>query len=195
MEETEMADTQPRSAAERDLRLLHLDHFNVPVRDLEVARKFYCEVLGGEVVVEAVWPGYNLGRPRGAHLDIQLFPGEANLNTFWQPWGFPAPDQVFPHRAFRVKDAAKLDELKAKLEGAQVPFVLVTKEAANEGEQVSVSLYFHDPDGNQLELRCEAYPFRRDVQVGGFDPAVQYYPWREWRALVPDGGSLPDGGK
>jgi catechol 2,3-dioxygenase-like lactoylglutathione lyase family enzyme len=189
-----MADTQPRSAAERDLRLLHLDHFNVPVRDLEVARRFYCEVLGGEVVVEAIWLGHNQGRVRGAHLDIQLFPGEANLNAFWQPWGFPATDQVFPHRAFRVADAAKLDELLARLERAGVPTVLVTKKQAKEGEQVPVSLYFHDPDGNQLELRCEAYPYSRDMQVGAFDPGAQYYPWREWRALVPDGGA-PEGGQ
>jgi catechol 2,3-dioxygenase-like lactoylglutathione lyase family enzyme len=173
---------------------MRLDHFNVPVRDLEVARKFYCEVLGGEVVVEAIWLGYNQGRVRGAHLDIQLFPGEANLNAFWQPWGFPANDQVFPHRAFRVKDAAKLDELVARLESAGVPTVLVTKNEANEGDSVPVSLYFHDPDGNQLELRCDAYPFRGDVQLGSFDPEVQYYPWGKWRALVPDGGA-PEGGR
>src|SRR5881296_836011 len=75
-------DVQPKSAAERDLRLLRLDHFNVPVRDLEVARKFYCEVLGGEVVIEATWLGHNARRVRGAHLDIQLFEGEANLNAY-----------------------------------------------------------------------------------------------------------------
>ena len=78
----------------------------------------------------------NQGRVRGAHLDIQLFPGEANLNAFWQPWGFPATDQVFPHRAFRVKDAAKLDELMARLEGARVPTVLATRKEVTEGEPV-----------------------------------------------------------
>ena len=48
--------------------------------------------------------------------------------------------------------------------------------------------------GNQLELHCEAYPFRRGMQVGPFDPSVQYYPWREWRAGVEDGGA-PSGGR
>src|SRR5437763_12571209 len=87
-------DVQPRSAADRDLRLLRLDHFNVPVRDLEVARKFYCEVLGGFVVAEPEWDRHRSGRSVGAHLDFQLFNGDGHLNVFWQPWGQPAPDQL-----------------------------------------------------------------------------------------------------
>ena len=63
-----MVDTRPRSAADRDLRLLRLDHFNVPVRDLEVARKFYCEVLGGFVVGFLIWQ---------KKFPKQLAPGEA----------------------------------------------------------------------------------------------------------------------
>ena len=49
----EMASTGRKSAADRDLRFLRLDHFTVPVRDLNVAREFYCGVLGGAVVAEA----------------------------------------------------------------------------------------------------------------------------------------------
>jgi len=187
-----MADTQPRSAAERDLRLLHLDHFNVPVRDLNVARRFYCDVLGGAVIAEPEWRRLGGGRRRGAHLDVQLFNDQGHINAFWQPWGQPAPDQVFPHRAFRVSDAARLDEMIGRLVDAQVPYILATVLAtgqdAQEGAPVPVSLYFRDPDGNQLELRCEAYPFRPAIKVGVFDPTLQYYPWRDWRAAVEDGG-------
>jgi catechol 2,3-dioxygenase-like lactoylglutathione lyase family enzyme len=171
---------------------MNLDHFNVPVRDLNVARRFYCEVLGGEVVMEASWRRHDGGWARGAHVDIQLFDGEGHMNAYWQPWGQPAPDQLFPHRAFRIASAEKLDELLTRLKRSGVPYVLVTREAAGPGALVPVAAYLRDPDGNQLELRCEAYPFRSDIHVGAFDTTVQYYPWREWRALVPDGGS-PDG--
>ena len=190
-----MADAMPRSAAERDLRLLHLDHFNVPVRDLNVARRFYCEVLGGAVVMEAGWHLENRDWPRGAHLDIQLFDGEGHMNAYWQPWGQPGPDQVFPHRAFRVADAARLDDLRARLEAAHVPSLRVAQQAAAEGEPVPVALFFRDPDGNQLEVRCERYPFSAEVHVGAFDPSVQYYRWSDWQANVEAGGTteLPVG--
>ena len=43
--------------------------------------------------------------------------------------------------------------------------------------------------GNQLELRCATYPFRADIQVGAFDPTLQYYPWRDWAAKAAKGGA------
>jgi catechol 2,3-dioxygenase-like lactoylglutathione lyase family enzyme len=183
-----MAEGQPRSAADRDLRLMNLDHFNVPVRDLNVARRFYCDLLGGIVIAEPEWRGHEAGRVRGAHLDVQLFNDDGHINAYWQPWGQPAPDQMFPHRAFRVSGAAKLDEMIGRLDGAGVPSILATKHEASDGAPIPVSLYFRDPDGNQLELRCDAYPARPGIQVGAFDPTLQYYPWRDWRATVENGG-------
>lgn len=186
-----MTITERKSAADRDLRVLRLDHFNLPVRDLNVARKFYCEVLGGEVVVEPDWGPHLAGRGTGAHTNFQVFNEDGHLIAYWQPSGQPAPDQLFPHRAFRVKDAAKLEELMGRLGTAAVPHVLMTRSSAQEGQIVPVSLYFRDPDGNQFELTCAAYPFRAGIQVGTFDPTVQYYRWADWRAMVPDGGAPP----
>ncbi|HEY3117675.1 MAG TPA: VOC family protein [Chloroflexota bacterium] len=183
-----MANQQPHSAAERDLRLTRLDHFNVPVRDLNVARRFYCDILGGLVLVEPDWQRHDAGQVRGAHLDIQLFNADGHINAYWQPWGQSAPDQLFPHRAFRIK-ANELDELMSRLEQAEVPCILVAQQQAEIGELVPTSMYFRDPDGNQLELRCEAYAFGPDVRVGPFDPTLQYYPWSRWRASVEPGGA------
>jgi catechol 2,3-dioxygenase-like lactoylglutathione lyase family enzyme len=184
-----MARTRPKSAADRDLRLQRLDHFNLPVRDLNVARKFYCEILGGEVVGEPEWERHRVGRSVGAHLDFQIFNEDGHLNAYWQPWGQPAPDQLFPHRAFVIRDSAKLDDFIHRLEGANVPYVVVTPQPAAEGSLVPVSVYFRDPDMNQLELYCDAYPFHSEMKVGTFDPTVQYYRWADWRAAVPEGGA------
>jgi catechol 2,3-dioxygenase-like lactoylglutathione lyase family enzyme len=186
-----MTSTQRRTAADRDLRLLRLDHFTAPVRDLNVARKFYCEVLGGVVKQEPTWDRHNSGLAVGAHIDIQLFDGDGYIIGYWQPWGQPAPDQMFPHKAFRVADPWRIDDMMARLNAVRVPYVLVTSNEATDGAPVPISLYFRDPDGNQLELCCGAYPFRPGIHVGPFDPTQQYYRWADWRALVPDGGAPP----
>jgi hypothetical protein len=52
-----------------------------------------------------------------------------------------------------------------------------------------VSLYVRDPDGNQLELRCGAYPFHAGIRVGAFEPSLQYYAWTDWREAAAAGGA------
>ena len=103
------------SAADRDLRLRCLDHFTVPVRDFNVGRKFYCEVLGGVVTQEPDWEPFHRGRTFGAHMGIQLFEEDGHLVLYWQPWGQPAADQMHPHRAFTVESAERLDAMARKL--------------------------------------------------------------------------------
>src|SRR5438093_12411495 len=104
-----MASTERKSAADRDLRLHNLDHFNVPVRDLNVARKFYCEVLGGVVVYETDWSRHEAGRGMGAHLDFNGSDDPGCLIAYWQAWGQPGPAHVFRHRASRATDTATID--------------------------------------------------------------------------------------
>lgn len=180
------APEERKSAAECDLRLQGLDHLNLGVRDLRVAAKFYTEILGGIVTKEPNWEAVRAGRTTGAYELVHMWTDGGHLALYWQPWGQPAPDQMVPHLAFTVETADQLDVIAQRLERADVPHVLAAASAAETGQRLRASLYFRDPDGNQLELTCHAYPFRPDLHVGPFDPAIQYYPWSRWRALVPD---------
>jgi catechol 2,3-dioxygenase-like lactoylglutathione lyase family enzyme len=181
--------TGRQSAAQAGLAFQRLDHFTVPVRDFNVSRKFYTELLGGEITYEPVWEPFLAGRSTGAHMNVKLFREDGHLVLYWQPWGQPAADQVHPHRAFTVDGAEQFEDLLRRLDGAEIPYVLVTAAQAAAGERVKVSAYFRDPDMNQLEVVCPEYPFLPEMHVGTFDPYAQSYPWTEWRRLVPDGGA------
>jgi catechol 2,3-dioxygenase-like lactoylglutathione lyase family enzyme len=178
-----------KSAADRDLRLHRLDHFTMPIRDFNVATKFYSEILGGVVTLGPVWEGPP-GRPNaGAHAAVQVFDQDGHMVLYLQPWGQPAPDQLHPHRAFRIKSVELLDALMKRLQNAEVPYVAVAPLAAKPGEPVCLRVYFKDPDGNQLEVSCPEYPFRADLHVGTFNPMMLSYSWQKWRDMVPDGGA------
>jgi catechol 2,3-dioxygenase-like lactoylglutathione lyase family enzyme len=176
------------------LHLYRLDHFTVPIRDFNVAIKFYTEVLGGVVTLGPVWENARGRANAGAHAALQLFDDDGHLVLYWQGWGQPAPDQVHPHRAFRVKNVRGMDALIGRLHAASVPYILVTPKRAKPGHPVRASAYFRDPDGNQLEVSCADYPFRPELHVGPFDPMALSYSWRAWREIVPDGGDRrPEG--
>jgi catechol 2,3-dioxygenase-like lactoylglutathione lyase family enzyme len=185
--------TERKSAADRDLRLYRLDHFTMPIRDFNVAIKFYTEVLGGVVTLGPVWERARPREQAGAHAAVQLFDQDGHMVLYLQPWGQPAPDQLHPHRSFRIKSAALMDALLGRLDAANVPHVVVTPLPGGAGDGVRASAYFRDPDGNQLEVSCENYPYRSDLHVGPFNPMALSYPWQDWRAMVPDGSTRPEG--
>jgi len=185
----EPARTEPQSASQRGLVIQRLDHFTVPVRDFNVSKKFYLELLGGEVTYQPDWEPFLAGRSTGAHMNIKLFREDGHLVLYWQPWGQPGPDQVHPHRAFTVDGVEQFDEVLHRLDNAEVPYVLVSAKEAPQGEPLRTSAYFRDPDGNQLEVVCAAYPFKPGISIGRFEPSAQGYPWGEWRRMVPDGGA------
>lgn len=136
-----------------------LDHVTIPVRDLAVARKFYCDVLGAAYAMTVDDETFKrFGRPpaanggEGAHHVSVYLGGETRVDLFLQSSGQPPATKGHPHYAFRVPPRHLL-KWKALLESRGVP----TEGPLQLGPPGQASLYFNDPFGNHLELECMGF--------------------------------------
>ena len=66
------------------------NHASIPVRDLKEAKRFYTEVLGGEVILDSN-PGFAEVRVGGAIIGLSQ-----------QEAGWTGPDAEYPHYAFTM---------------------------------------------------------------------------------------------
>lgn len=136
-----------------------LDHVTIPVRDLAVARQFYCEVLGAAYAMTVDDETFKrFGRPpapnagEGSHHVSVYLGGETRVDLFLQSSGQPPAASGHPHYAFRVPPRHLL-RWKAALESRGVP----TEGPLQLGPPGQASLYFNDPFGNHLELMCMGF--------------------------------------
>ena len=149
----------------RTLRLLGrpgigaLDHITIPVRDLAIAREFYCDVLGAAYAMTVDDETFRrFGRPpaanggEGAHHVSVYFGGLTRIDLFLQSSGQPAAASGHPHFAFRVAPRHML-KWKSHLQSHGVP----TDGPLQLGPPGQASLYFNDPFGNHLELECMGF--------------------------------------
>ena len=156
-------------------RLRGLEHLTIAVSDLAEARRFYCDVLGGALMMtvdDAFLARY--GRPpapnngEGAHHISVYLGGATRVDLFLQHAGQPAPTIGHPHYAFLVSPAQLLDwRRRLQAEGVRVDGPLRL------GPPGHASIYFNDPFGNHLELTCL-----------GFTGAVEQRP-PDMAALAP----------
>ncbi len=135
-------------------RLACLDHVTIPVLDLDVARRFYCEVLGAAYFMTVDDETFKKhGRPpapnggEGAHHVSLFLGGVTRIDLFKQREGQPRPAAGHPHFAFRVSPRAMM-KWKRRLEAHHVP----TDGPLQLGPPGQASLYFNDPSGNHLEI-------------------------------------------
>jgi len=154
-------------------KIRHIHHFTLPVRDLDRAIRFYCEVLGAELLKirdpeEDAKRGVQTVRHAwirlGAYPRIDLFP---------QTYGQPELEQSHPHFAFSVPgpDLLVCTQILAK-EG--IPYDGPTRI----GPPGSATMYFDDPDGNHLELCCsEGYPEGAPIRLGAVNRSHLGYHW------------------
>lgn len=139
-------------------RLAGIDHITIPVKDLDVAERFYAGVLGARVVARPDWEAVRSGRNKAPHLSVMIGDGP-RVDLFLQPYGQPELTQSHPHTAFRVRDAQDMLQLKEALAAHGV----LTYGPTRLGPPGQASLYFLDPFGNHLEFETDNL---HDVPVG-----------------------------
>jgi catechol 2,3-dioxygenase len=125
-----------------------IGHVVLKVRDLARSRRFYTEVLGLELMFET--PGIAfLASHRRDHHEIGLLEVGAAAEG-------PRGRQVgLAHVAFRLGDEAELKKAYRELKERQVPICFTVHHG------ITKSVYFEDPDGNQLEVYWDVPPEQR----------------------------------
>ena len=116
-----------------------IGHVHLKVADLDRALKFYCGVLGFQLMQS--WKGAAFISAGGYHHHI-------GLNTWESAGGQPPPpgSTGLFHVAVRYPDRKTLADALARLNRAGIPL----DGAADHG--VSEALYLRDPDQNGVEL-------------------------------------------
>lgn len=138
-------------------------HISLPARDLAQSKRFFTEVLGGELVAD------------GPVARVQL--GSFAVALARQEGGATPPHCEHPHYAFTVPPSDFIP-LKQRLEAFGVP----THDPWTRGGSVCALMYFCDPSGNRFEMFCRsgftALPLRIGARAGGdyvIDfPALRY---------------------
>ncbi len=120
-----------------------IGHVHLKVADIERSIRFYCDVLGFELM--------QLYGSQAAFVSAGGYHHHIGLNT-WESRGGTQPPPgstglyhvaiLYPTRAALGRALLRLQEYGVLLDGA-----------ADHG--VSEALYLHDPDGNGLELYCD----------------------------------------
>ena len=117
-----------------------IDHVVLRVRDLEAMAKFYQQVLGFSIVrrIERI----NLIQMKAGASMVDLMQGDR-----------PAEGGNMDHVCFRIEPFDREDIL-ARLSPYGIALGEIMQRVGAEGEGPSV--YFHDPEGNQIELKGPA---------------------------------------
>ena len=124
-----------------------IGHVVIKVRDLERSKKFYMDVLGLQLMMELpkLKMAFFASNGRDHH---EIACAEVGADA-------PGPQarQVgLVHIAFRLRDEDRLRAAYKELKEKNVPIVFTVDHG------ITKSIYFRDPDGNQLEVYCDNPP-------------------------------------
>jgi len=115
----------------------HLDHVALRVSDVAASANWYREVLGMKPAFEGMWDGVPTMLALGPSM-IALFPTREQ-----DPDAVPSRLRM-DHFAFRV-DGENFEKAQQELPERGVPVEYADHRASR-------SIYFHDPDGHQVEI-------------------------------------------
>ena len=142
--------SNPTSAANPAVRIKGLDHVVLRVADMDRMIKFYCDVLGCKV--ERKLETIGLVQLRAGSAMIDLIPGARRGED---------SGRNMDHFAVRVDPFDPL-AIGRHLAGHGIDGGEVKERYGAEGD--GPSIYIHDPEGNQVELKGPATrPARRAV--------------------------------
>lgn len=117
-------------------------HVVIKMRDLEAAKAFYAGVLGMKIADEREGFGVFF-RFSDYHHDIAVFQVDENAAA-------PERNQVgLGHIALVADSFDTLCEMHAHLKAHDVPILRTVDHG------ITKSVYFTDPEGNELEIYCE----------------------------------------
>ncbi len=123
---------------------VRLGHAVIKMRDLEQAKRFYVDLLGFELA--NTYPKmifFRLGSDHHTLAVLQVDPDAAP----------PTQNQVgLYHLAFQVESFEALKGVYRKLKEHGVPIRRTVTHT------MSHSVYFQDPEGNEIEFYCDRYP-------------------------------------
>ena len=127
----------PTATAKKDRpHFTSLHHVSLACRDLDESKKFYIEVLGGELFHDT------------AGFSEVLLAGMI-IGMSEQPGGWTGREDEYPHYGLNV-DAENFAFGKPWLDACAVPNYAWTR------NYKTALLYFRDPSGNLLELYCDS---------------------------------------
>ena len=119
---------------------MKIGHAHLKVRDLETASDFYQRALG--LGVREQYENFAFLSATEVHHEVALQEVGPRAHT---PDRF---DTGLFHVAFEVPDKSTLAETYARLQRLGVRILSVD-------HRISWAIYFHDPDGNGLEVYCD----------------------------------------
>jgi len=138
---------------------LRIGHAVLGVRNLERSRKFYTEILGAKV--RKTYPEVKMVfLACGDHDHHELALAEVGDNA---PGPLNKGVGLF-HLAFRLHDWAHLQAAYRELKEKGVTIVGMVD------HNITRSVYFLDPDGNQLEVYCDNPRWREVIGTNRSEP-------------------------
>lgn len=130
-----MAEPANREAIARP-QFEYLHHISLPCRDLEASKRFYTEVLGGDLIHDIA-----------GFAEVRI--ADIIIGISEQASGWTGEDDEYPHYGLNV-DAANFSLGQAWLDSCGVPNYGWTR------NYKTALRYFRDPSGNLFELYCES---------------------------------------